>query len=116
MIGRRHVIKREKDAGNRLRNKQKEQNRPEHVCPSCSPRDRFIQSLLQQRSDPGATIDPLIQLQPSAGSWLPGVFCAVLRLSHFALFLTREVLFAESADENIGSAPSARRPEPWFPD
>src|SRR5436190_1999317 len=60
VIGRRRVIKREKDSGDGLRDKKKEQDRAEDVGPARAAWDWLIQRFIHQRSHSGANVEPAI--------------------------------------------------------
>src|ERR1700719_4029727 len=66
VISRRRIIKRKTYSGDGLRNKQKEQDGAENISPMRSARDRFVQRFVHQRSDSGATIEPMVDALPTA--------------------------------------------------
>jgi hypothetical protein len=67
VIRRWHVVKREEDASDDLREEEKQQAGAEDIGPSGATRDGFVEGLVQQRVDAGALVDPFNQAGACAG-------------------------------------------------
>src|ERR1043166_6772863 len=81
-IGRRHVIEREKNPGDRLREKEKEQHRSEHVCPARAAGDRLVERFVQQRMNPSAPVEPVIKTLPGPSVRMNWFAAGLVRVSH----------------------------------